>query len=98
MINEKLINKDKILKVQQVYNATRRLQSDTGDVYNVIDVSPVNGTVLMYFITEAWPLEIWQLGSMVEIGQMLEQQNKIILKTTMSQNYRLKISALYIPD
>lgn len=98
MINDKLINKDKILKVQQVYNATRRLQSDTGDVYNVIDVSPVNGTVLCYFITRAWPQENWNNGAMVEIGDMFPQTNKVYLKSTSTQNYWIEISALYIPD
>lgn len=86
------------IAVAEVYNATRRVYNSTGDVNNVINVSSVNGTVLCYFITRAWPQENWNNGAMVEIGDMFPQTNKVYLKSTSTQNYWLQISALYISN
>ena len=87
-----------LVKTVEVYNDTVWLNSGNADTYNVLNVSPVNGTVLMYFITECWPLENWSYGALVQIGRMFTETNKVTLKTTSAQQYIIKISALYIPN
>ena len=87
-----------LVKTVEVYNDTRYLNVGNADTHNILTLSPVNGTVLMYFITECWPLENWNGGAIVQIGRMFPEENKLILKTNSSEQYVLKISALYIPN
>jgi hypothetical protein len=84
--------------VAEVYNSNRRVYDNTGDTNNVISVSSVNGTVLAYLLSEAWPLESWGGGALVEIGSMFPTTNTVWLKTNQTQNYRLKIIAIYISN
>lgn len=84
------------LKTVEVYNGTPTLYTSEGDSRNVITLNAVSGTVLMYFITYAWPRENWNNGAIVELGAMFPQTNKVYLKTTSQQSYNLRISALYI--
>ena len=84
------------LKTTEVYNGTPTLYTSEGDSRNVITVNAVSGTVLMYFLTYAWPRENWNNGAIVELGAMFPQTNKVYLKTTSQQSYNIQISALYI--
>jgi hypothetical protein len=86
------------LKTAQVYSADKSLSTSVADTNNVITVDAVNGTVLMYFITYAQPLANWDNGALVEIGAMFHSTNQLWLKTSSAQNYRLRISALYIEN
>lgn len=84
------------LKTVEVYNGTPTLYTSEGDTKNIITVNAVSGTVLMYFLTYAWPRENWNNGAIVELGAMFPQTNKVYLKTTSQQSYNIQISALYI--
>lgn len=84
------------IKTTEVYNGTPTLYTSEGDSRNVITVNAVSGTVLMYFLTYAWPRENWNNGAIVELGAMFPQTNKVYLKTTSQQSYNIQISALYI--
>jgi len=84
------------LKTVEVYKGTLTLYTTEGDSRNVITLNAVSGTVLMYFLTYAWPRENWNNGAIVELGAMFPQTNKVYLKTTSQQSYNIQISALYI--
>jgi hypothetical protein len=86
-------------KIQKVYDQDLTFSNFNED----ITVSSVNGTVICYYLAEAWPRNSWgtsSTGVLVNLAINYQSSNptQITLVTNYKQTYGVKIYAIYIPS
>ena len=82
-------------KIQKVYDQDLTFSNFNED----ITVSSVNGTVICYYLAEAWPKNSWgTAGVLVNLAINNLVPNQVTLVTNYKQTYGIKIYAIYIPS